>query len=687
MSLKEIPLKYEYRSDGADLVKDFYTPCLRNATQYWRAVGYFTSNSLEYNTKGLKTFIQQGGQMRLVTSPRLMEDDIEAMQHGYDAKEQNPTLSFNHSFEEVKHDRLALLTWLIAHGYLDIKIAYPFNTNTSIPHAMYHEKIGVFLDDMNNTVAFAGSQNETVGGLLNNFEFIDVHWSWDDTQQRVQQKIDNFKRLWNNATDKLRVVDFPTAVVEDILVHQTVYEIVPDSLPPNPSEIVEATAAYLPNNLVLRNYQTEAIDAWFENGCRGLWEMATGTGKTITALSALARLREEKKRLFVLIVCPYQHLVDQWYKTVVHFKFKPILAYKNSSAWIKPLSTAMVQHNWGNRSVVCAITTRKTFIGITMQKMLSRVQHDAVLIADEVHHLGATASHQKLTDVFNLRLGLSATPDRWFDDKGTETLKAYFGKIVYEFSLNKAIAEGYLCPYDYHPHLVELTDEELVSYERLTEQISRQYHRIKSDEPNESLKRLLIERAQLLNKAENKLPTLTKILTGKTDSLHHTLFYCAPGQLRSVIRILTNLGLRVAKFTAKESTSERQKLLERFASGHLQALVAMRCLDEGVDVPSTQTAYILASSSNPKEFIQRRGRILRKAVGKERAEIHDLIAVPPLVYQEYPSATFATERKIVEKELRRFNEFAGAALNKNRALVKIQEFAKIYNMLGLLGES
>lgn len=687
MPLRELFLQSEYRSDAADLVKDFYTPCLKNATEYWRAVGYFTSNSLEYNAKGLKAFIQRGGYMKLVTSPKLMEDDIAAIQQGYDAKEQNPVPSVNYGFEEVKHDRLALLTWLVAHGYLDIKIAYPLNTSTSIPHAMYHEKIGVFLDDMNDAIAFAGSQNETVGGLLNNFEFIDVHWSWDDSQQRVQQKVDNFKRLWNNTTDKLKVIDFPTAVAEDLLIHQTVYDIAPDSLPSNQSEIVEATEAYLPNDLVLRDYQTEAIDAWFENGYRGLWEMATGTGKTITALSALTKLIKEKKHLFVLIVCPYQHLVDQWCQTAMQFRFKPILAYKNSRTWIKPFSTALVQYNWGNCNVVCVITTRNTFIGDTMQKMLSRVQHNAVLIADEVHHLGATESHQKLTDVFDYRLGLSATPDRWFDDKGTEMLKAYFGKIVYEFSLDKAIAEGYLCPYQYYPHLVELTDEELESYESLTERISRVYHSIKSDEPNEPLKRLLIERAQLLNKAENKLPTLTQVLRGKTDSLHHTLFYCAPGQIRSVIQILTNLGLRVAKFTAKESTSERQKLLERFASGHLQALVAMRCLDEGVDVPSTQTAYILASSSNPKEFIQRRGRILRKAIGKEHAEIHDLIAVPPLVYQTYPSATFVTERKIVEKELRRFNEFAGAALNKNRALVKIREFAKIYNLLGFLGES
>ena len=182
MSLKKLSLQSEYRSDGSDLVKDFYTPCLTNATQYWRAVGYFTSNSLEHNTEGLAIFIRHNGQMRLVTSPKLMVDDIEAIQRGYDKKKQNFTRFLNCGFEEVKHDRLALLTWLIAHGHLNIKIAYPLNTRASNLQAMYHEKIGVFLDDMDHAVTFAGSQNETVGGLLNNFEFIDVHWSWDDTQ-------------------------------------------------------------------------------------------------------------------------------------------------------------------------------------------------------------------------------------------------------------------------------------------------------------------------------------------------------------------------------------------------------------------------------------------------------------------------------------------------------------------------
>ena len=685
MSLREIPLKYEYRSDGADLVKDFYTPCLKNATQYWRAVGYFTSNGLALNVKGLSTFIRHNGQINLVTGPKLMSDDIEAIRRGYEAKEQNLNPLLDFSFEKVTRDRLMLLTWLIAHGYLDIKIACPSDSNPTYPHSVYHEKTGVFLDD-NNAIAFSGSSNETVGGLLNNFESIDVHWSWDDTQERVQQKIDNFKRLWNNDTDKLEVIDFLSAVAEGLLIHQTVYETGQIETPDKP-EITEQTVPYLPKDIVLRKYQSEAIEAWFENGCRGLWEMATGTGKTITALSALAKLREQKKHLFVVIACPYQHLVDQWYEEAIRFGFKPILAYKNSASWVNRLNTALVRYNYGVRDIVCIITTQTTFIAETMQKLLSKLKRGAVLVADEVHHLGAERSRKKLTDVFNYRLGLSATPNRWFDASGTTALRSYFGDTIYEFSLDKAIKNGYLCPYYYHPHLVELTDEEFEAYELLTESISKLYHQIESGETNEVLERLLIKRATLLNRAENKLTKLAELLTDKTDTLHHTLFYCAPGRITSVLELLTTLGLRVAKFTAEESAAERQELLKMFASGHLQALVAMRCLDEGVDVPSTRTAYILASSSNPKEFIQRRGRILRQSAGKEHAEIHDLIAVPPIDYQQYATTTFRTERKIIGRELERFNEFAGMALNKFEARDKIWELAKKYNLLSTLGAS
>lgn len=702
MSLQTLNLQCEYRSDQTNTVTDFYIPCLNVSREYWRAVGYFTSQGLALAARGLSSFIHNEGKMRLVASPMLTEEDISAIQKGYSAREdvveEAILRELDGDFTEIVNHRLKCLAWLIAENRLDIKIASPSEVNLSNYGAIYHEKIGVFIDGDGNTVAFTGSQNETVGGLLANFESIDVYWSWSDPDQRVRRKIDNFNRLWDNLTPKLNVLDFPVAAKQRLLDHKpTSPPSIDPEIPMYNLSTKESGTSYsyrpkaidLPSTLELRDYQQEAIDAWFCNDCRGFLEMATGSGKTITALSALVRLVKEKQRLFILIACPFQHLVEQWDKEASQFGFQSIFAYQSRQTWVNRLNEALIDFNFGSLKVVCVITTHDTFIGEVMQQTLSRIQGDAVLVADEAHHLGATKSRQNLPDLFNHRLGLSATPNRWFDPEGTAALKTYFGKTIYEFSLDDAIQKGCLCPYNYYPHLVELTEAELEEYENLSKKIARLFSYQEDNQTTEKgLEALLRKRADLLNKAENKLPTLKQLVVDRTDLLHHALFYCAPGQIDRVTPMLgQELRLRIHRFTAEEPTNQRRSLLEDFASGRLQGLVAMRCLDEGVDVPSTQSAYILASSGNPREFIQRRGRILRNAKSKDHAFIHDLIAVPPLDYcqQRKDTSTFSAERKIVQRELKRFGEFAKSAANRYQAIEKIWEIARIYDLMGVLG--
>ena len=302
------------------------------------------------------------------------------------------------------------------------------------------------------------------------------------------------------------------------------------------------------------------------------------------------------------------------------------------------------------------------------------------MIADEAHHLGAERSRLSYPENIPFRLALSATPDRWFDDAGTLALRAYFGETVFAFPLEKAIGVS-LTPYYYYPHLVPLTDEELEQYEELSAKIAKLINS-KDEKRQQALEMLLIKRARLMNNAENKLSTLSKLVDSE-DHIEHTLFYCAPEQIDDVLHLLGwNKGLLVHRFTAEENTKERQQLLTNFADGKLQALVAMKCLDEGVDVPTTRTAYILASSSNPREFIQRRGRILRKAPGKEFSIIHDLIAVPPTLHTVVRnSPTFESERSILRRELGRFKEFANLARNKHQALEVIWDLAKRYGLM------
>ena len=703
MSLQKLNLQCEYRSDQTNTVTDFYLPCLNVSREYWRAVGYFTSQGLALAAKGLSSFIQNEGKMRLVASPMLTEEDISAIQEGYNAREDVVEKAIirelDGDFTEVVNHRLKCLAWLIAENRLDIKIASPYEVSFNNLGAIYHEKIGIFIDSNGNTVAFTGSQNETVGGLLTNFESIDVYWSWSDPHQRAQRKIDNFERLWKNLTPKLSVLDFPVAAKQRLLEYK------PNSPPSIDPETFmdrlstrESGTSYsyppktidLPSTLKLRDYQQEAIDAWFLNNCRGFLEMATGSGKTITALSAIVRLLKEKKRLFILIACPFQHLVEQWNKEASQFGFQSILAYQSQRTWVDRLNEALIDFNFGSLKVVCTITTHDTFISDAMQRILTRLQGDAVLVADEAHHLGATKSRQNLPNLFSYRLGLSATPNRWFDPEGTAALRAYFRETVYEFPLAQAIEAGYLCSYSYLPHLVELTEGELYEYEALTAKIAKLYARKNDDEVTEQLlEALLRQRTDLLNNAENKLPMLKQLVVNQSEPLYHALFYCAPGQIDEVISMLGHeLGLHIHRFTAEESTEERRSLLERFASRNLQGLVAMKCLDEGVDVPGTQSAYILASSSNPREFIQRRGRILRNAPGKAAAKIYDLIAVPSLNTEVIKaSPLFETERKILRRELRRFHEFSRTAKNQHRAVGEIWQLAKTYNLMSVLGDS
>ena len=411
--------------------------------------------------------------------------------------------------------------------------------------------------------------------------------------------------------------------------------------------------------------------------------MATGSGKTMTSLSAAVRLLKERERLFLVVACPFQHLVDQWFEVAEDFGFRPMRAYQNRSTWEGNLNSRILDFNLGNRNFLTLITTHATLCSEVMQASLARVNGPALLIADEMHHLGSEHSRTALPLNFEFRMGLSATPDRWFDEDGTLSLRDYFGDTVFEFTLADAIAQGFLTEYYYHPHLIDLTDDEIEKYEELTRRIARLFS-AKRDSRNWELRdALLRQRADILNNAQNKLVKLRELLRGNRD-LHHALFYCAPGQIDDVVPILGNdFGLRVSRFTAEESTEERRRILADFANERLQGLAAMRCLDEGVDVPSTEVAYILASTSNPREFIQRRGRVLRKSPGKEYAIIHDLVALPALESFDTGSlgGSFRMERGILRRELSRFREFADSSINGFQATEVIWEYAKYYKLL------
>ncbi|QYX30105.1 DNA phosphorothioation system restriction enzyme [Sphaerospermopsis torques-reginae] len=454
----------------------------------------------------------------------------------------------------------------------------------------------------------------------------------------------------------------------------------------------------MPVSLHLRGYQHQAITSWFANNGRGTLKMATGSGKTITALAIACELYKQISLQVLLVVCPYRHLVSQWGRECEKFNLQPILAFENLRTWQSQLSMQLYNLRSGSQNFVTVITTNSTLISEGLQSQLKYFPPKTLIIGDEAHNLGAPRLEESLPRNIGLRLALSATPERYFDDGGTESLFDYFGSVLQpEFSLQDAINQGALVHYLYYPVLVELTEFESINYLKLTKRIGRslQYREreegdIDDFEDIEDIKSLLIKRSRLVGAAENKLTALKELMLNRLDT-SHTLFYCSDGsqesthrsslrQLKEVARILGGeLGYKVSTYTAQTSLQEREILREQFESGKLQGLVAIRCLDEGVDIPAIQTAVILSSSGNPRQFIQRRGRVLRPHPGKERATIFDMIVLPPDLDRE----AIEVERNLLRKELRRFVEFADLADNAGEARMQLLNLQKRYGLLDI----
>ncbi|MBD2043088.1 DNA phosphorothioation system restriction enzyme [Microcoleus sp. FACHB-672] len=448
----------------------------------------------------------------------------------------------------------------------------------------------------------------------------------------------------------------------------------------------------MPTFIELRQYQKQAIANWLANQGRGTLKMATGSGKTITALAIVTELYRKIGLQVLLVVCPYRHLVTQWASECEKFGLLPVLAFESVRNWQSQLSTQLYNIRAGSQPFLTVITTNATLMGDGLQSQLKYLPVKTLIVGDEAHNLGAPKLEESLPRNIGLRLALSATPERYFDELGTEAVFDYFGPVLQpELTLADAIRQGALVRYLYHPILVDLTESESRTYSRLTTRIGWALSEETNFETNETVTALLMQRARLIGAAANKLNALRQLMAKRRDTTH-TLFYCGDGsvegamsqrsnrQLAEVARILGGeLGYRINTYTAETPLAERENLRRQFESGELQGLVAIRCLDEGVDIPAIQTAVILASSNNPRQFIQRRGRVLRPHPGKERATLFDMIVMPPDLGRD----TLEVERNLLRKELGRFLEFADLADNAGEARVKLLSLQNRYGLLDI----
>lgn len=446
----------------------------------------------------------------------------------------------------------------------------------------------------------------------------------------------------------------------------------------------------LPIALQLRTYQRQAVTRWLENRGRGTLKMATGSGKTITALAIATELYNKIGLQVLLVICPYRHLVAQWGRECEAFNLHPILAFESVHNWQSQLSNQLYNLQTRNQSFLTVITTNATLLTPGLQTQLKYFPEKTLIIGDEAHNLGSARIEECLPRNIGLRLALSATPERYFDEEGTEAIYGYFGEILQpEFTLRDAIKQEALVHYLYYPVFVQLTEAEAFAYAKLTKRIGWAMGKNDNFTGNNTLTALLMQRSRLIGAAQNKLPALRHLMSNRLDTTH-TLFYCGDGymetassftsqrQLEAVTRLLgKELGYRVNTYTAETPLLERKILQKQFETGELQGLVAIRCLDEGIDIPAIRNAVILASTGNPRQFIQRRGRILRPHPGKERATLFDMIVIPP----ERDRDTWEVERNLLRKELKRFLEFATLADNAEEASKKLLTLQEQYQLI------
>lgn len=437
------------------------------------------------------------------------------------------------------------------------------------------------------------------------------------------------------------------------------------------------------SNIKLRDYQIEAVDSWINNGYNGIFEMATGTGKTFTALSCFKKLSDTKDRLLTVIACPQSHLIDQWISEISKFHDGPIITASSKNAkWKEDLSDLVINYFLGIVDKAIVLTTHVSLSSDFFLDKIHEIEVERLLIVDEVHGIGSEKQMLGLDECYEYRLGLSATPSRWFDDYGTQIIIDYFKGVVFEFDITRALTEfnpdtgkTYLTPYIYKPIIVDLNEEELEEYRDLSAKIAYLFATNKQkDADNNTLNGVLFKRRNIINNAEEKYGAFINILRENPD-IDKLIIFCSPQQIDKVQEILNSEGVtpqhrftqeQGANKTKKKGYSEREYLLKKFEEGSYKALVAIKCLDEGVDVPSAENAIIMSSTTNPREHVQRRGRILRNAPGKNLATIYDILV--------FPEEKTDAGKKIREKEIKRYVDFAVNAENSVECLKLLKNY-------------
>jgi superfamily II DNA or RNA helicase len=677
-----------YDKSVDNLAGEFYLPCMRTSVRYDRISGYFSSAVFSVAWPALKDFIKAGGRMRLICSPVFSSMDAGALMQGYEAlsdEQLGAALIAEVRFllaGERSRKPAQVLAGLIAGGVVDIRLAVLTPTSSPGDRRLFHDKVGLFSDDAGDTVGFRGSMNETFLGLSpeGNLESIDVFPSWVGGRdaRRVSDATSRFEALWANEVDSVDVRSVPDGAAQVIRdAGPADWEVLVDEI------LAEAAvrAATPTDARPLRDHQIQALATWELHGRRGLLEHATGSGKTYTALQAIRTVLGEGGNAIVLV--PSALLLDQWHRELARYlaDLSPqiLIVGAGNNAW----RTNDLLYPWTSAPVAASpprivVATMQT---AAIDTFLTRIAHNdrLLVVADEAHRLGSPSAQQLLTIAAPWRLGLSATPVRAGDPEGTARLLDFFGGVLPPpYTLQDAIRDRVLTPYNYITHDVALGAGEQAAYNDLSRKLrleaGRRGDALDNVESNDRLRKLAIARARILKRAAGKVPLALRVLSEHHQPGQRWLVYCdGIRQLGQVRAALAAAGLASLEYHSSMAGDREATLAEMDINGGI--LVSVRCLDEGVDLPAVSHALILASSRNPREFIQRRGRILRRYPGKTLAFLHDAIVVPaPDV--DRPAAG---GDRLLAGELHRVLEFARGAANP-QALSQIEALCIRYGV-------
>ena len=720
-------LDRDYKTDSENEPLQFYLDGLANSKDFNLLLGYFSSSAINLLSVGFATFISKGGKMKMVINHLLSSKDKEAILNANNDSQKvfdlMDVVSLGKVLDEYDTHFFECLAYLISEKRIEIKVIKPKRGK-----GIAHYKSGVFRDGQ-DSVGYKASCNFTLYGLSENLEELEAFLSWENGRSNklinkqlkiidnyFTEKDDDVEYLPVNQIEVVLKDKFGKKDINELLVQEERLLKKKQSLISNPRlkktinklfeaiDVIKRTPKF-PYKEGPREYQRKAYESWLANNYQGMFAMATGTGKTITSLNCLLNEYLKSKVYRAVITVPTTALVEQWKKECAKFNFKNIITVSSKENWDRNMSFFNTASKLIDTSFI-VIVTYASLPRPKFQSYFTQLPKDTVLIADETHNLGSKSLLAILPTIhLEKRIGLSATPHRKFDEQGNNAIQEFFNDeppYIVSYSMEEALKIGWLCNYTYYPHVVKLTDREMQEYKELSLQLLRMGMFDKDTgafKSSPEIERLLLKRKRIIHKATNKLEEFKDIVSKEFDKrkeLKYTLIYVPEGvesnfdnidfslETEEENRLIneytkvvsqTDDSVMVKQFTS--NSKNREEILKDFESGNVHVLTSMKCLDEGVDVPRSELAIFCASTGNPRQFIQRRGRVLRLHDNKTHATIHDLVVVPEVSSEE---STFEMEKGLVKKELERVVDFANLAMNKTDTYQTLKNILDYYNL-------